>query len=76
MTMVGTPGILQVDASKAYVEVLVKMLGDLADAEMLRRVAQQHDDNAVWLDANGREGRGKIYRQAARALRARAAKLA
>jgi hypothetical protein len=74
--MAGTPGILQVDASEAYVEALVKMLGDLADAEMLRRVAQQHDDNAVWLDANGREGRGEIYRAAARAIRARAAQLA
>lgn len=70
-----TPGVLQVAATEAYVEALEKMLGDLADAEMLRRVAQQHDDSAGWLEALGRENRAKIFRMAARAIRARAAQL-
>ena len=71
-----TPGILPVSDTEAYVEALAKMLGDLADAEMLRRVAQQHDDSAAWLDAKGREPRARIFRAAARAIRARAARLA
>ena len=71
-----TPGILRVDETEAYAEALEKMLGDLANVEMLRRFAEQHDLCAAWLDRIGREGRAEIYRSAAREIRARAAKLA